>query len=91
MIGKSIRLWDGGRWHARLRSSSMMTKPARRNPGGRQGAWHAALRGCAELAGFAAQDAQGKFRGFDVDFCRAIAAAVFGDARQDRVDATWAA
>jgi general L-amino acid transport system substrate-binding protein len=30
--------------------------------------------------GFAAQDAQGKFRGFDVDFCRAIAAAVLGAA-----------
>jgi general L-amino acid transport system substrate-binding protein len=32
--------------------------------------------------GFAAQDAQGKFRGFDVDFCRAIAAAVLGDANK---------
>jgi general L-amino acid transport system substrate-binding protein len=30
--------------------------------------------------GFAAQDAQGKFRGFDVDFCRALAAAGLGDA-----------
>jgi general L-amino acid transport system substrate-binding protein len=30
--------------------------------------------------GFAAKDAQGNFRGFDVEFCRAIAAAVLGDA-----------
>ena len=29
--------------------------------------------------GFAAKDAQGNFKGFDVDFCRAIAAAVLGD------------
>jgi general L-amino acid transport system substrate-binding protein len=29
--------------------------------------------------GFALADAQGKFAGFDVDVCRAIAAAVFGD------------
>jgi len=30
------------------------------------------------LTGFAAPDAQGNWTGFDVDFCRAIAAAVFG-------------
>lgn len=30
--------------------------------------------------GFAAKDAQGNFRGFDVEFCRAIAAAVLGHA-----------
>jgi general L-amino acid transport system substrate-binding protein len=30
--------------------------------------------------GFAAKDAQGNFRGFDVEYCRAIAAAVLGDA-----------
>jgi general L-amino acid transport system substrate-binding protein len=30
--------------------------------------------------GFAAKDAQGNIRGFDVEFCRAIAAAVLGDA-----------
>jgi general L-amino acid transport system substrate-binding protein len=29
--------------------------------------------------GFAFKDAQGNFKGFDVDFCRAIAAAVLGD------------
>jgi general L-amino acid transport system substrate-binding protein len=29
--------------------------------------------------GFATKDAQGVYRGFDVDFCRAIAAAVLGD------------
>jgi general L-amino acid transport system substrate-binding protein len=32
--------------------------------------------------GFAAKDAQGNYRGFDVDFCRAIAAAVLGDAKK---------
>jgi general L-amino acid transport system substrate-binding protein len=32
------------------------------------------------LPGFASVDAQGNYSGFDVDFCRAIAAAVLGDA-----------
>jgi general L-amino acid transport system substrate-binding protein len=32
------------------------------------------------LAGFAAPDAQGNWQGFDVDVCKAIAAAIFGDA-----------
>ncbi|MEX2453748.1 MAG: amino acid ABC transporter substrate-binding protein [Rhodospirillaceae bacterium] len=32
------------------------------------------------LAGFASPDDQGIWRGFDVDFCRAVAAAVLGDA-----------
>jgi len=32
------------------------------------------------LLGFAAPDAGGKWSGFDVDFCRAVAAAIFGDA-----------
>src|SRR3954454_609682 len=32
------------------------------------------------LEGFAAKDASGQWHGFDVDFCRAVAAAVFGDA-----------
>ncbi|MGL4968020.1 MAG: amino acid ABC transporter substrate-binding protein [Inquilinus sp.] len=32
------------------------------------------------LAGFALPDSQGKWTGFDVDTCRAMAAAVFGDA-----------
>jgi general L-amino acid transport system substrate-binding protein len=32
------------------------------------------------LAGFALPDSQGKWSGFDVDTCRAMAAAVFGDA-----------
>ncbi len=32
------------------------------------------------LAGFAAPDDQGQWAGFDVDFCRAMAAAIFGDA-----------
>ena len=33
------------------------------------------------LAGFAMPGADGEWTGFDVDFCRAIAAAVFGDAK----------
>lgn len=32
------------------------------------------------LVGFAAPDDKGVWRGFDVDFCRAVAAALFGDA-----------
>ena len=32
------------------------------------------------LAGFGLPDGQGNWTGFDVDFCRAIAAAIFGDA-----------
>src|SRR6266704_5821387 len=31
------------------------------------------------FAGFSAPDSQGNFRGLDVDYCRAIAAAVLGD------------
>jgi len=31
------------------------------------------------LPGFAAPDNQGQWKGFDVDFCRAVAAAIFGD------------
>jgi general L-amino acid transport system substrate-binding protein len=34
----------------------------------------------SNLAGFGAQDASGKWSGLDVDLCRAVAAAVFGDA-----------
>ena len=34
----------------------------------------------AGLPGFALPDAQGQWRGFDVDLCRAVAAAVLGDA-----------
>lgn len=33
----------------------------------------------AGLAGFSAPDDKGEWRGLDVDFCRAVAAAVFGD------------
>ncbi len=36
------------------------------------------------LAGFAYPDPQGHWRGFDVDFCRAIAAATLGDAKAVR-------
>jgi general L-amino acid transport system substrate-binding protein len=35
--------------------------------------------------GFAAKDAQGTMRGFDIDLCRAIAAAIFGDASKYEV------
>jgi len=35
--------------------------------------------------GFAAKDAQGNYRGFDIDFCHAIAAAIFGDAKKIEV------
>jgi general L-amino acid transport system substrate-binding protein len=31
------------------------------------------------IPGFSEQDADGRWRGFDVDFCRAVAAAVLGD------------
>lgn len=34
----------------------------------------------ANLAGFGAQDSSGNWSGLDVDLCRAVAAAVFGDA-----------
>ena len=36
------------------------------------------------LAGFGVPDAQGKWSGFDVDYCRAIAAAVFNDPNKVR-------
>src|SRR5262245_62392210 len=36
------------------------------------------------LAGFSQPDSQGVWRGIDVDLCRAVAAAVFGDATKVR-------
>src|SRR5262245_61815035 len=36
------------------------------------------------VAGFSTPDAQGEWRGLDVDVCRAIAAAVLGDAKRVR-------
>ena len=36
------------------------------------------------LAGFGQPDAQGNWAGFDVDFCRAVAAAIFDDASKSR-------
>jgi general L-amino acid transport system substrate-binding protein len=36
------------------------------------------------VAGFSAPDSQGNFRGLDADYCRAIAATVFGDASKVR-------
>ena len=42
----------------------------------------------AGLAGFAQPDSQGAYRGFDVDFCRAMAAAILGDASKVRYVAT---
>ena len=34
----------------------------------------------ANLPGFSAQDESGNWSGLDVDFCKAVAAAIFGDA-----------
>ncbi|MFQ3623071.1 MAG: amino acid ABC transporter substrate-binding protein, partial [Acetobacteraceae bacterium] len=42
------------------------------------------------LAGFAAPDSQGVWRGLDVDLCRAVAAAMFGDANKVRYVPTTA-
>ena len=36
----------------------------------------------ANVAGFSRRDANGNWSGFDVDICRAIAAAIFGDAKK---------
>jgi general L-amino acid transport system substrate-binding protein len=43
------------------------------------------------LAGMSQPDAQGVWRGFDVDICRAVAAAVFGDAGKARLVPTTTA
>lgn len=42
------------------------------------------------LAGFSAPDSQGVWKGLDVDTCRAVAAAVFGDANKVRYTPTTA-
>ncbi|MDJ0952032.1 MAG: amino acid ABC transporter substrate-binding protein [Alphaproteobacteria bacterium] len=42
------------------------------------------------LAGFAAPDDAGKWQGFDVDVCRAVGAAVFGDAEKVKYTPTTA-
>ena len=39
-----------------------------------------------DMPGFAARDVLGQWRGFDIDVCRAVAAAVFDDARQVRIE-----
>ena len=36
----------------------------------------------ADVAGFSRVDAKGAWSGFDVDICRAVAAAIFGDAAE---------
>src|SRR6201996_7000333 len=36
------------------------------------------------FAGFSTPDSQGNFKGLDADYCRAIAAAIFGDAGKVR-------
>ena len=36
------------------------------------------------LAGFAQPDSTGEWRGIDVDFCRAVAAALFGETKKNR-------
>src|SRR4051794_25711229 len=38
----------------------------------------------AGFAGFSAPDSQGNYKGLDVDYCRALAAAIFGDANKVR-------
>ena len=42
------------------------------------------------LAGFAQPDSQGVWRGFDIDYCKSIAAAIFGDASKVRYVPTTA-
>src|SRR5262245_54918289 len=42
------------------------------------------------LPGFSAPDSQGVWRGIDVDMCKAVAAAVFGDANKVRYTPTTA-
>jgi len=42
------------------------------------------------LAGFSQPDSQGTWRGFDVDYCRALAAAIFGDPNKVRYVPTTA-
>ncbi len=42
------------------------------------------------LAGFAAPDSAGNWTGFDVDYCRAVAAAIFGDASKVKYSPTTA-
>jgi general L-amino acid transport system substrate-binding protein len=42
------------------------------------------------VAGFSAPDSQGNYKGIDVDICRAVAAAVFGDANKVRYTPTTA-
>ena len=42
------------------------------------------------LAGFSFSDSQGKWTGLDVDLCKAIAAAVFGDAEKAKLTPTTA-
>ncbi|SDB71221.1 general L-amino acid transport system substrate-binding protein [Belnapia rosea] len=42
------------------------------------------------LAGFAQPDSQGVWRGFDVDYCRAVSAAIFGDPNKVRYVPTTA-
>ena len=42
------------------------------------------------LAGFGAPDSQGVWKGLDVDVCRAVAAAVFGDSSKVRFTGTTA-
>jgi general L-amino acid transport system substrate-binding protein len=42
------------------------------------------------FAGFSTPDSQGNFKGLDVDYCKAISAAIFGDASKVRYDALTA-
>ena len=57
--------------------------PARTStPSSRAARWSAAST--PALAGFSAADSQGKWSGMDVDYCRALAAAILGDANKVR-------
>ena len=49
------------------------------DPGCGEAARHVELRRLPGFAGFSAPDSRGEYRGLDVDYCRALAAAVLGD------------
>ncbi len=51
----------------------------RADPQYREAARHSQLRRQTGLAGFGVPDEQGNWTGLDVDFCRAMAAAIFND------------
>ena len=54
------------------------------HPANGEGAGHAPLRLVPGPARFSNPDQKGRWTGFDVDFCRAVAAAVLGDGAKVR-------